>query len=239
LPALREDWLDARLAAIAALVPTSAALVADIGADHGRLACALLTSRPGLRVIVTDVSADSLAKARRLLAARELTARADFRVADGLQALAGDAPDAVVLAGMGGATIRRILSAAGAAEALGDARLILQPNVEVAALRRWLTDHGFRLIEEDVAAAGRRFYAILCAMRGASAALTPREYALGPCLLARRPPAFAPYLRWRARVLADVLAALTDAPRSRDALAERRRACMEEIAWIEEALQCP
>ncbi len=233
---LREDWLDARLGAIAARVEPGARLVADIGADHGRLACALLLARPELRMIVADISADSLAKSRRLLEARGLSARADFRVADGLCAVeTGEHPDAVVLAGMGGETIRAILEAPGGAEAVGEALLILQPNLEASLLRGWLCEHGYRLCEETVVRAARRFYVILCARRGAAQELTPKQRALGPILLEMRPPDYAGYLRWRTGVLRRTLAELHNA-RERDAT--REAAIAQEISWNEEEYEC-
>jgi tRNA (adenine22-N1)-methyltransferase len=226
---VREDWLDARLAAVAALVGQEAGLVADIGADHGRLACALLTARPALRMVVADISADSLAKARRLLEARGLTARVAFRVADGFAALAGERADAVVLAGMGGGTIRKILE--DRAWIAGDAALILQPNVDAPALRGWLDGHGFALERETVAMTGGRFYPVMRARRGMPEGLTDKQCALGPRLLEARTEAFALSLRWRRRVLERVLARLRCARRPD---AERIAACEREMAWIDE-----
>lgn len=228
----REDWLDARLSAIAARIALEANLVADIGADHGRLACALLVTRPKLRMIVSDISADSLAKARRLLEERSLAYRAEFRVADGLRAIKPpESLDAVVLAGMGGATIRDILGGAGADTAIGEAKLILQPNKEAAVLREWLCANSFLLYEETVVRANGRYYEILCAQRGESLALTPKQLALGPLLLKHRPPQYPDYLRWREQVLAHTLACLRIA---RERNASRETAIAQEIAWIKE-----
>ncbi|MCL2812647.1 MAG: tRNA (adenine(22)-N(1))-methyltransferase TrmK [Clostridia bacterium] len=231
-PSIRQNWLDARLGAVAAFVDEGAELVADIGADHGRLACALLATRPGLRMIVADISADSLAKARRLLERRGLSHRAEFRVANGLGAIQdGERPDVIVLAGLGGATLRDILAAEGAKNVIGNAKLILQPNIEAPLLRGWLCANGFPLIDETVVQANGRYYVILCARQGEARALTPKERALGPCLLAKKPPEYAGYLRWREQVLTRALAQLCTA-RERDAAREAEIA--QEIAWIKE-----
>lgn len=235
-----DAFLDERLAIIGRRVNAQAQWVADIGADHGRLACALLTERPALRMIVTDISEDSLSKARLLLTNRGLAHRAEFCVADGLHALKGrneNSVDAIVLAGMGAKTIREILEAGLAL--IGGATLILQPNLDAPKLRGWLNAHGFVLCSEDIARANGRFYVILCARLGSSPVLTPKQRALGPCLLAERPAAFVPYLQWRKRVLTHVagrLAAVQEPERAH--LAERRAACMQELAWIEEELSC-
>ena len=232
--------LDERLEALAELSAQAcpahgASLVADIGADHGRLACALLQRLPGLRMIVSDVSADSLDKARRLLAAEGLAERAVLRVADGLAALAGERPDAVVVAGMGAKTIREIVLAG--AQAIGDARLILQPNLDAPRLRAFLCAHGFPLEAERIVRAAGRSYVILCARRGACVTLDAKACAIGPCLMAERPPGYAKYLRWRHGVASRVLARLADAhDGQRQGVAARRASLLQEICWLEEEL---
>ena len=63
---MRLPALDERLACAAALFP-ACEYGADIGADHGRLSCALLASGKCRRMCVADISAESLEKAKRLL----------------------------------------------------------------------------------------------------------------------------------------------------------------------------
>ena len=99
--------LDPRLSMIVRLVG-SCERCADIGCDHGRLGAFLLQADRCKSVVLTDVSAPSLNKARRLIRDLGLEDRAEFAVGSG--ALALDAPvDCAVIAGMGGATIAAIL----------------------------------------------------------------------------------------------------------------------------------
>lgn len=204
-----------RVAALVALTPPCA-LAAEIGADHGIISAHLLRGGRCARMIVADVSAASLAKARRLFAAHGLEERAEFRVADGLDAV--DEPvDAILIAGMGAGTMTGILRRG--VERIGGAALILQANQDVPAVRAWLAGNGFAIEAESIAREGRRFYVVMRARRG-EAAHSARALYLGPCLLRERPDAFAPYLRWR-----------------RDCLLRVRRADVrQEIEWIEEAL---
>ena len=93
--------LDARLSTLAALVG-HCECYADIGCDHGRLGAYLLTGGYVQRAMLTDISAESLQKARRLIGALGLSDRVEFLVGDGAEALTA-APEATVVAGMGGA----------------------------------------------------------------------------------------------------------------------------------------
>ncbi len=78
--------LDERLSAAAelareALTGMERPVAADIGCDHGFLT-ARLETMPNLTMLASDVSAPSLEKARRLLAARGLSGRATLAVVD-------------------------------------------------------------------------------------------------------------------------------------------------------------
>ncbi|MDR0929977.1 MAG: class I SAM-dependent methyltransferase [Oscillospiraceae bacterium] len=188
----------ARMEAILSLVPP-ASLVAEIGADHGILSAHLLAAGVAERMIVADISAASLNKARRLFALHEIEERAAFRVADGLHAIAGEAVGGVVVAGMGGKTIIRMLDTG--AHWAKDAALILQPNGDPAPLRHWLMEHGYRIEAERLAREDRRYYIALRAVPG-EAHYQPQELLIGPCLLRENPPLLKDYLAWRMACLA-------------------------------------
>lgn len=217
--------LDARLAAIAALVG-ACDLYADIGCDHGRLGAYLLTTGQVKRAVLTDISSDSLMKARRLIGRLDLTDRVDFRVCDGAKGLEG-APRAVVIAGMGGTTIAKILRE-GRGD-LGDSRVILQPNVALYELRTALCDCGYRIYDERIVRDGGRHYVIIAAEPG-EAHYTEKELLVGPVLLRNRPESLQSYAAFRLRVAEK---ALSGASRGGDeaqaATLEREIALWKEI----------
>lgn len=208
--------MGARKAAIVALTPRTE-LAAEIGADHGLISAHLLWSGTCDRMVVSDCSAASLGKARRLFALHGLEERAVFRVADGLEAVR-EPVGAVLIAGMGARTMTDILRRG--RDRIGDASLVLQANVEVAEIRRWLAENGFCLEREALAKEDGRFYVIMRARRG-SAAPDARDLYLGPCLLAERPPLLREYLTWKLGCLQAV----------------RRVDAEEKKRWVEEALQ--
>ncbi len=187
--------LDPRLSRIAEMVG-SCDCCADIGSDHGRLGVFLLRSGQCRRVVLTDISAASLAKARKLIALMDLEDRARFCVGDGALAIE-EAVDAAVIAGMGGETIAGIVEAS--AGRLDGARLILQPNVAANQLRRRLNGCGWRIADEALARDGRRIYPILVAVRGEQE-LSEVQAEAGPVLLERRSPLLADYAAFRLRV---------------------------------------
>ncbi len=220
-----EIALDPRLSMIARMVGPCECC-ADIGCDHGRLGAFLLQSGQCKALQLTDISEPSLNKARSLMEGLALTDRVRFSVGNGLKALEG-APDVIVIAGMGGATIARILQ--GGRERLGDARLVLQPNVAAPQLRQALCGLGYAVTDERVVLDGRRCYIVIQAEQG-KANYSLKQLTVGPVLLARMPRALEPYAAFRLRVAKKALAgALASEDDSQRAPLEREIAIWEEV----------
>ena len=161
---MRYPQLDDRLQAAADLFPVCA-YGADIGADHGRLSCHLLHSGKCARMIVSDISAESLAKAQALLALHELADRADFCVADGLNALRGRPNvQCAVMCGMGGRLISQILH--GGCGLLQGAALVLSSHTDIPLVRQTLMQIGYAITAERIVRAKGRFYVLMRAEPG-------------------------------------------------------------------------
>ena len=193
---VRTPQLDERLQAAADLF-AACGTGADIGADHGRLSCYLLAHDQCRRMIVADISADSLAKARRLLTLHHLEDRADFRVADGLAALHENV-DCVAICGMGGRVMADILERG--QQRLHGAALVLSCHTEIPLLRAALVRLGYHLCAERLVRAKGRFYIVLRAEPG-QACYTEKELYLGPVLLREKPALWHSYLHWREGVV--------------------------------------
>ena len=193
--------LDPRLSMIAEMLGTCTSC-ADIGSDHGRLGAFMLQNRRCERMCLTDISAPSLDKARKLIALLGLEEKTGFYVGDGALALE-EKVDAAVIAGMGGETISEILE--NSAGKLTGARLILQPNVAAPQLRRCLNRCGYRIQDEALVRDGRRIYVVIEAVPGEQL-LSDAEYEVGPVILKKRPEALRDYTAFRLRVAEKALA---------------------------------
>lgn len=128
---------------------------ADVGCDHAQLACWLAQNVSSL-VIASDVRDGPLDAARRTIAECGVT---NVRVvkSDGLAEI--DHADDVIICGMGGELIARIIS--GCRFLSEDTRFILQPMTKDDFLRGWLYRNGFEIDEEIVAAEKERRYVIM------------------------------------------------------------------------------
>lgn len=129
--------------------------VCDVGTDHAYLAC-YLAQNGAKQVIASDVREGPLEAARRTIAQQGVSNVAAV-LSDGLEKI--DYADDVVICGMGGELIAKIIS--GCRFLSEDTRFILQPMTKVEVLRRELYAGGFEIVEERTAREGGRLYTVM------------------------------------------------------------------------------
>lgn len=153
--------LGPRLALCAALVREGSPLC-DVGTDHAYLPIWLLKTGKIPRALACDINPGPLEAARRDGAKYEVGEALSFRLSDGLRAVLPQEAGDVVLAGMGGELILRIV---GETPWLrdGEKRLVLQPMSSVPELRLGLRALGFAVLEEHAAVDGGKVYSAFAA----------------------------------------------------------------------------
>lgn len=184
--------LDARLSAIASEVP-DCDLACDIGTDHGKLACWLMAGERAKRMIVSDISKQSREKARDLFIQYGVEDRAVISGEDGLFAIAGERPDVVILAGMGGGLIHDIL---GQPVELNGAKLVLSAHTELPLVRSALQKRRYAITRELLVKASGRYYRVISAIPG-DQVLSPLEMELGYNLIGTETAKVRDYLLWQ------------------------------------------
>ena len=128
--------LSQRLSSVASMV-TAGNCLADVGTDHGYVPIYLYERNVIPRAIAMDVNKGPLERAALHIAESGMKEAIETRLSDGLTALKPGEADSVVIAGMGGPLIIRILSAhPEVTESLKE--LILQPQSEISEVRIWL-----------------------------------------------------------------------------------------------------
>lgn len=217
--------LDSRLSAAAALVLPDKPM-ADIGSDHGLLPAFLLQQGICPKVISADLSQPSCDKASALCRAEHLEDGMEVRQGNGLTVLSPGEADSIVICGMGGYLTIEILE--NSPDVLAHCqRLILQPQKDVPAVREWLQDHGWQIVDERMAFAHDFYYVIMAAEKG-SMSLSPEELEFGPCILKNKPELFFDWLRFRISGIDQILSSLSqirtaDAEKRCTALTEERK----------------
>lgn len=176
--------LSNRLLAIASEVPENVS-VADVGCDHAYTSIYLAKYKNLKHIIAMDVRTGPLEKAILNIRANGLEDKIETRLSDGLKAVEQNEVDAVVISGMGGALMKRILVDSFDV-VKGVEHLILQPQTEIAELRRFLHEIGFRIRKEVMLVEDGKYYTIIAAVRGEEGEYKEEELEFGRYLLTHK-----------------------------------------------------
>lgn len=169
--------LSRRMQRLASLV-TEGNRLADVGTDHGYVPIALVRERKIPSAVAMDVNKGPLARAEEHIREAGLSTYIRLRRSDGLQELQAGEADTILIAGMGGMLMVRILEEGG--HCLDTAEeLILQPQSDIYMVRRWLSEHRFQILLEDIVEEDGKYYPMLKAVHGQERELTEPELYYG------------------------------------------------------------
>lgn len=247
--------LSKRLTAVAGMV-TKGNIVCDVGCDHGYVSIYLIQEGISPRVIAMDVRKGPLAQAKEHIRVYGLEDYIETRLSDGVDALSAGEADALILAGMGGRLMEGILTR-GREKVIRMKELILQPQSEIAAFRKFLREAGFQIVEEDMVFEDGKFYPmmrIIPQMQGAdvdagvqSESAQEEEIKLqeetveslddlyGGLLLRQRHPVLKQYLDYQKGKLTQLLQDLTAASGESEKSKKRVEEVKQELFWNESA----
>ncbi len=174
--------MNARLQAIESKIREGTGVI-DVGTDHGIIPVHLAESGYHGNILASDINIGPLAAAKRAAALAGVSNRIRFLLCDGLKLCPPDAVDTIVIAGMGGDMIVKILDEA---EWCMHPRyhLILQPMTRAEVLRYWLVYNEFEILSESVALEENRLYQLLTARFGGRTILNDAELYCGKRSLA-------------------------------------------------------
>ena len=175
--------LTPRLAAAASFC-RQGAFVADIGTDHAYLPIALCLSGRARGAIASDINAGPVERAEENIKNYGLDGIIEVRRADGLDGIEQFAPDDIMILGMGGELIARIISDAPWTKNKS-INLCLQPMTHPEYLREFLLENGYEIIDEAIAEEEKIYQIILARFSGEKQSHAPEELLLGRINIAR------------------------------------------------------
>mgnify|MGYP001181866457 CR=1 FL=1 len=134
--------------------------LADIGCDHGKLAAAAVLSGKVKKALACDISQKSLEKAKKLIDELGLREQIQCRAGDGLNAVSCGEADTVVIAGLGGDEIAKIICDA---QMCGKRFLhyVLSPNTHAEKVRAAAVKQGFGIVRDYLVREGKKYYPVM------------------------------------------------------------------------------
>lgn len=210
-----EIRLSKRLTALANMV-TDGNRLADIGTDHGYIPIYLCQTGKIPSALAMDIGKGPLQQAQTHIAEHGLSEQIKTRLSDGMSALQFGEADTILIAGMGGGLVMKILSE-GAEKLTGKEELILQPQSEIALVREFLRVRNFQILNEDMILEDGKYYPMMKVSQQKAAEQTkilPQEVAdaFGPVLLQKRHPVLKEWLERELRTTNSVIEQLSAQP---------------------------
>lgn len=207
--------LSKRLTALANMV-TDGNRLADIGTDHGYIPIYLCQTGKIPSALAMDIGKGPLQQAQTHIAEHGLSEQIKTRLSDGMAALQFGEADTILIAGMGGGLVMKILSE-GAEKLTGKEELILQPQSEIALVREFLRVRNFQILNEDMILEDGKYYPMMKVSQQKAAEQTkilPQEVAdaFGPVLLKKRHPVLKEWLERELRTTNSVIEQLSAQP---------------------------
>ena len=221
--------LSKRLQGVINLMPQSHT-ICDVGCDHGYVAITFIQKGIAEKVIAMDVNAGPLEQAKRNAELYGVTEKLDFRLSDGLGKVTPGEADTFLCAGMGGRLMVHIMTAG--SEVMAQMKgAVLQPQSELALVRKYIYDIGWHIAKEDMVfeADGEeprqgKYYPMMYIEPGKAAMPDEAELTYGPLLLQEKHPVLMQFLDYSLKLKEGLLERL-----HAQAVSEQARLRVEEL----------
>lgn len=194
--------------------------LADVGCDHGKVSVAALIENRAKKVIACDISKKSLQKAE-ILAKENNLSNIEFRCGDGIKVIKENEIETLLIAGMGGYEIIKILSDG----FKGINNFILCAHNNVSKLRVFLVNNGLKIVKDYVVESEGHFYNIILANKG-NQILSQKQILLGQNSFDNKD--YKSYLLYLKEKNDKILA--------RDIGEERKKEVLHDLSFIEKEL---
>ena len=151
--------LDSRLSLCASFVRQDSKL-ADIGTDHAYLPVWLCQNGVCKSAVAADINPEPLSRGQLTIAQAGFEDKVKTRLSDGLKSISADEADDIVIAGMGGELIAKIILDCEYSRDK-DKRFILQPMTKSELLIYGLCQNGCEILGQDCCVASNKCYTVL------------------------------------------------------------------------------
>lgn len=186
------SFMTPRLLTVAKMVKNSKTL-ADIGTDHAYVPVYLVVNNIIDSAIAMDINEGPLNKACENINKLSLNNKIKTRLSDGLSKLNDGEADTVIIAGMGGVLINKILE--NDKERLNSVKTyILQPMTAIYETRKYLAQNGLLIVDEALAKEDDKIYTIIKAEKGTMNIASEIGYYVGDCLIKNKDKYLSEYL---------------------------------------------
>ena len=184
--------LSKRLSAVAALLDNCDRM-ADIGTDHGYIPIYLVERKRVQGAIAMDIGKGPLQRAKDHVQLHKLDEYIELRLSDGAKKLEVGEVQEVVIAGMGGRLMMKIIDES--RELFHSLQgFVIQPQSEYGFVRHFLEENGFCFLKENIVEEDGKYYPMMRVTSGVMKLGEECFYEYGKSLLTQKHPVLEEYL---------------------------------------------
>ena len=199
-----------RLMTVAAMIPEGG-ILADVGTDHGYVPIRLLQEGKIDAAIAMDVNEGPLARAKAHAMENDLMEKITLRLSDGLEKLKPGEADTLLIAGMGGKLMARILSD-GVDVFTSMKTAILQPQSDLDVVRGFVLAHGFDIVDETMLIDDGKYYTVMKVVPGEAEAYSEADLVFGKINIEKKSSVLRALIERDQRIYHGILLKLSDDP---------------------------
>ena len=160
------------------MIPMNGIGLIDVGTDHAIIPISLARQGYHGKLFASDIHPGPIEKAKHAAKESGVEDQISFQLCDGLALCPPDEIDCILIAGMGGETICRILDQA---EWIFDRayQFVFQPMSHAEVLRYWLVHNEFQIDREEIVLENGQLFQLFSASLGKSVRYSDPEYFVG------------------------------------------------------------
>lgn len=208
--------------------------MADIGSDHAHLPIYLIKHDYIKSAVASDINTGPAEISRKRIKRHGLEAKVMVRLGNGLEVISPEETEVIVIAGMGGILIRDILDK-DPKVAESAKLLVLQPMRDSEKVRKWLFQHGFEIIDEELVKDQDKIYEVIWAGFTGKAREAEGLLLVGDMIIKKKHPLAAGYISKKIDELEKVMADMEG--KNTANCRDRARECKELLAFYREVLR--
>jgi len=208
-----------RLEVISSLIKKDEKIL-DVGTDHGLVPIFLLKNKITDKITASDINEGPLDSARKNLNKNNFLDKVELILTDGFNNLNPNDYDVIILAGMGGQTICKIIKSK-----KFNGRFIIHTTTSLGMVRKCISDNKMIIINEIIIKDNKIFNIIMETSVG-NQKLSEKELFLGPILLKQKAKETNEYYNYLFKTFEN------NAKKSNDPnLYKKERDWLKEILW--------
>lgn len=209
--------------------------LADIGTDHAFVPIYLCGRKIIKNAIACDINKEPLERAKANISIHMMKDIIQVRQGNGLLPIKPFEAECAIISGMGGMLILSILCE-GAEIVQSLKQMVLQPQHDIPAVRRFLHEIEWKIVNEEMVFDYGKYYTIISAKKGKDLNYSERDYIFGKLLIENRSPVLKDYIVERMEKKKNIMMSIQDSKKIKSS--ERFEQLKKEYCIEQEVYKC-